>query len=110
MNLVFQEVEGFTDAITDLLQDEEYAELQRELLLNPEKGKVIPGTGGARKIRAKGGGKGKSGGIRVIYYFQHEERIWFLDAYAKSKKENLTEKEKKILRLIVEEIKEGPHE
>ena len=107
MNLLFREVEGFTDIITDLLTDEEYAELQKDLRANPEKGSVIQGTSGARKVRARAGTKGKSGGVRVIYYFQHEETIWMLSAYPKSKKENLSEKEKKLIRLIVEEIKGG---
>ena len=105
MNLLFWEVEGFTDIITGLLTDEEYAVLQEELRANPEKGAVIQGTGGARKIRARAHGKGKSGGVRVIYYFQHEETIWMIDAYAKSRKEDLSEKEKKLIRLIVAEIK-----
>ena len=105
MNLIFREIGDFTEVIADLLKDEEYADLQDELRANPEKGSVIQGTGGARKVRAKAGGKGKSGGVRVIYYFQHEEIIWLLDAYAKSEKESLTEQEKKSLRQIIEEIK-----
>jgi hypothetical protein len=107
MNLSFREIEGFTEVIADLLNDEEYASMQEELRVNPEKGNLIPGTGGARKIRARAGTKGKSGSVRVIYYYQLYDTIWLLDAYAKSKKDNLTEKEKKIVRSIVEAIKEG---
>ncbi len=95
------------ELITGLLTDEEYGDLQRELRANPEKGDLIRGTGGARKVRAKAGSKGKRGGIRIIYYFQREETIWMLTAYAKKDKVDLLEKEKKLLAQIVEMIKGG---
>jgi hypothetical protein len=107
MNLHFREVGDFPEIITDLMSDDEYAALQDELRKNPEKGNLIQGTGGARKIRTKVGNKGKSGGVRVVYYFQREETVWLLDAYAKSHKENLTEREKAVIRGIVERIKRG---
>jgi hypothetical protein len=93
------------EIITDLLTDEEYADVQRELRANPEKGDVIRGGGGARKVRAKVGSRGKSGGVRVIYYFQREETIWMLTAYAKKNKSDLSDKEKKVLAQIVERLK-----
>lgn len=107
MNLLFREIVGFMDVITDLLTDEEYADMQRELRANPEKGDIIRGIGGARKVRAKTGSKGKSGGVRVIYYFQREETIWMLTAYSKKEKSDLSEKEKKVLAHIIEKIKGG---
>jgi hypothetical protein len=48
MNLLFREIVGFMDVITNLLTDEEYADLQRELRANPEKGDIIRGIGGVR--------------------------------------------------------------
>ena len=105
MNLHFKEVGDFPEIITELLTDHEYAVLQNELRKNPEKGSLIQGTGGARKVRAKAGNKGKSGGVRVVYYFQVEETIWMLAAYPKSRKSDLTEKDKKALKLFIEGIK-----
>lgn len=107
MNLHFVEVGAFPEIITELLTDDEYTALQSELRKDPEKGNLIQGTGGARKIRAKAGNKGKSGGVRVVYYFQMEETIWMLAAYPKSRKKNLTEDDKKALRVYIEEIKGG---
>lgn len=50
------------------LSDDEYRELQRDLLGHPEAGKVIPGSGGLRKLRWAFDGRGKRGGVRLIYY------------------------------------------
>jgi len=50
------------------MDDDEYALFQQYLITNPEAGEVIPGSGGVRKVRWKQPGKGKRGGIRVIYY------------------------------------------
>ncbi|VFN03575.1 MAG: hypothetical protein BECKG1743F_GA0114225_108202 [Candidatus Kentron sp. G] len=66
--MVFMETPIFTKAITRLLSDDEYRELQGKLLLHPDAGVLIKGSGGLRKIRWKGRGTGKRGGIRVIYY------------------------------------------
>ena len=60
----------FTKAIKSAFADEEYRMLQTVLLLRPEQGPVIPGTGGLRKIRWAGKGHGKRGGYRVIYYWE----------------------------------------
>jgi hypothetical protein len=60
MNLLFREVAGFMELIADLLSDEEYADLQKELRANPEKEDMVRGTGGSRKVRAKMGAKGKA--------------------------------------------------
>ncbi len=68
MELVFFETPIFTRQLPDYLHDESYRTLQRALLENPEIGKVMPGTGGFRKIRWEDPrrGKGKRGGLRVI--------------------------------------------
>jgi mRNA-degrading endonuclease RelE of RelBE toxin-antitoxin system len=56
--------------------------------MNPEKGDLIKNSGGLRKIRLKGKGKGKSGGYRVIYYWKKSEsEIWLLTIYSKNEDE-----------------------
>lgn len=106
--LEFLETSVFTRQIGDLLEDTEYAALQGALVVDPEAGDLIPGTGGLRKIRwsEPRRGKGKRGGVRIIYYwFRPHELIYMLLAYSKGQSENLTPAQKRILkRLIVEEF------
>ncbi|MGZ8831345.1 MAG: toxin, partial [Thermoanaerobaculia bacterium] len=68
--LEFLETPVFTRRIADLLTDSEYAALQGTLIVNPESGDLIPGTGGLRKIRWQElqRGEGKRSGVRIIYY------------------------------------------
>ena len=95
----------FTKKITGILSDEEYSEMQWSLAINPEVGPVIPGGGGLRKLRWRASGKGKSGGIRVIYYvYARDQKIYLLYPYKKSEQEDLTRKQLKILR---EYVKDG---
>jgi hypothetical protein len=71
----------------------------------PETGKVIPGTGGARKIRWAIAGKGKRGGARTIYYYHGDAiPLFLLDIYAKNEKANIAEAEKRHLKRIIAEI------
>lgn len=65
----FIETPTFTRLLADLLTDDEYASLQNVLVQNPERGGVIKGGGGIRKLRFALPGRGKSGGVRVIYYW-----------------------------------------
>jgi hypothetical protein len=68
---------------------------------------VIPGLGGIRKIRLKSSSKGKSGGFRICYfYYQENEGLYFIWIYAKNEQENLTPDQKKLLKGILNEIKE----
>lgn len=77
------------------LDDDDLLRLQNELLNSPQKGDVIKGTGGLRKMRFKVGDKGKRGGVRVCYVdFVVYERIYLVTAYPKSNKENLTDEER----------------
>ena len=100
----FIETSIFTRQITELLSDSEYEQLQHELLLDPLKGVLIKKSAGLRKLRWKAKSKGKRGGIRVIYYYiTQDEKIYMLLAYPKSSKDDLSSKELKILRSIVEE-------
>jgi hypothetical protein len=67
------------------LDEEDYQKLENQLLLNPKAGDLIPGSGGARKLRITLHGKGKRGGARVIYVdFIMESEIYLLYAYPKS--------------------------
>jgi hypothetical protein len=68
MLMEFIETPTFTRMVTTLLSDDEYGELQNELMQHPERGDLIKGGGGIRKLRHSAQGRGKSGGVRVIYY------------------------------------------
>ena len=93
----------FTKKINDLLTNEEYRNLQNELILNPEKGKIIRGSGGLRKIRFGKTGHGKNGGVRVIYYWiLRKETILMLLVYPKNEQDNLSSSQLKLLRSLVE--------
>ncbi len=88
------------------LNDADLVQLEEILLENPQKGDVIEGTGGARKLRIQIGNHGKSGGGRVIYLDVLErEHLYFLFAYPKNIQSDLTSEQKKAIRYLVEQIK-----
>ena len=94
----------FTRKIRELISDEEYGELQFALIQRPDTGAVIPQSGGIRKIRWSGSGRGKRGGIRVIYYwYVNEQQIYMLLAYAKNEQANFSAAQLKVLKKLVEE-------
>ena len=98
----FIEAPLFSRLLPRYLTDEGYAVLQWALALHPEAGAVIPGSGGVRKLRWAGSGRGKRGGLRVIYYWRkHAGEIWMLTLYAKNEAENIPAH---VLRAIREEI------
>ena len=100
----FFETSIFTKLIQKLISDEEYHLLQLQLSVRPESGNIIKGSGGIRKVRWAGSGRGKRGGIRVIYYyFTEDEQIYMLYVYPKSKKDDLTADQMKQLKQLVEE-------
>ncbi len=102
-DVVFIEAPIFSKLVYDYLNEDEYAALQWTLAIRPESGKVIPGSGGLRKIRWAAKGKGKRGGTRIIYYLQKENgEIWLITIYAKSEIENIPIK---ILKAIKETLK-----
>jgi hypothetical protein len=90
------------------LNDNDLRELENILLDNPKAGDVIPHLSGGRKVRFAAGGRGKSGGVRVIYVdIVIREQIYLLLAYTKNVRTDLTPIEKKALNKIIAVIKEG---
>jgi mRNA-degrading endonuclease RelE of RelBE toxin-antitoxin system len=104
--LRFVETRAFQKKIDQLLEPEEFRDFQNELIANPEKGRIILGTGGVRKVRYAhpARGKGKRGGIRVMYYLQvQEDTIYFLLAFDKDEQDDLTPQQQKQLVAYVKE-------
>ncbi len=100
----FIETPIFTKAVQELLEDDEYKSLQVALMLRPEQGAVIPGSGGLRKVRWGIKGKGKRGGLRVIYYWDKKtESFYMLYIYFKSKKDDLSPDQLRLLSQLVKE-------
>jgi hypothetical protein len=88
------------------MDDDEYSKLQLALVHRPDWGNVIPGGGGIRKLRWAGSGRGKRGGLRVIYYWQTAgDEIWMLLAYPKNERDDLSRDELILLKRLVEEFK-----
>jgi hypothetical protein len=87
----FIETKLFTRLVQEYLSDDEYSKLQQALLSDPEAGAIIPGSGGIRKLRWGVAGRGKRGGIRVIYFLRTRHgQIWMLTLYAKNVAENIS--------------------
>lgn len=107
--LEFIETSMFTRQIKPIATDEELKELQKELQKElielPQKGDLIPKTGGLRKIRMATGSQGKSGSARVIYFLATKEVIWLIMAYPKNIKDNLTDAEKSELKKLTKLLK-----
>lgn len=99
----FIETSLFTRLIYKYLSEDEYLGLQMFLLRHPDSGNMVSGSGGVRKLRWSIKGKGKRGGIRVIYYWKvREDEIWLLTVYSKSERATIPGH---ILKQIAEEIK-----
>jgi len=100
----FVETPVFTRAVTSLLSDEEYRQLQLALLIRPEQGALIRGSGGFRKLRWGAQGRGKRGGVRVIYYWHAGEQCFYvLLIYAKAVQDHMTPDQLRVLRRLVQE-------
>ena len=97
----FVETTVFTERISKLLTDDEYYDLQAVLAENPKAGEVIPGAGGLRKLRWRTAGRGKRGGLRIIYYCWSEHRLYMIFAYDKTQQGDLTSEQLKVLRAWV---------
>jgi len=101
---VIVETSVFTRQVLGLLTGEEYRKVQAALVNRPRLGSLIEGGGGLRKLRWGLRGKGKRGGVRIIYYWAaKQERLLMLFIYPKTERDDLTPAQLKILRKIVEE-------
>lgn len=99
------ELPGYERAIQDVLTPDEASGLVAFLAQHPDEGKVIPDTGGIRKLRWGARGRGKSGGARVIYYFRDLNMpLYLLTAFHKGEKINVTKREQAALRKVVDAI------
>ena len=100
----FIETTIFTKLMPKYLTDDEYRVFQWHMLLNPEAGDIVCGSGGVRKVRWAPKGKGKSGGVRIMYYFKKsDDEIWLLTIYSKSEKATIPGH---ILKKIAQEIED----
>lgn len=105
MRLTFFETKTFTATLPNYLNDDDYRLLQQVLLENPMLGEVMPGTGGFRKMRWVDSrrGKGKRGGLRIIYYWiASDSQIWMFAIYDKNEMTDLSSSEKKALKNAIE--------
>ena len=118
MRATFVELPPFERARKDYLDDEAYRLLQCELMEKPTAGAVIEGTGGLRKLRQTDPrrGKGKRGGLRVIYYwFLGVDQFWLFTVYDKDQADDLTPAQRKLLKQLLRvelenrQLKDGEH-
>ena len=101
--MVIVETSVFTRQVQKLLSDDEYRELQVALINDPGMGQIIVGSGGLRKVRWRGSGRGKSGGTRAIYYWAvSPDQLLMLLIYSKNERADLSRDQLKVLRTIVE--------
>lgn len=106
MKAVFIETKLFEKLRPDYLNDDNFQELQTSLMEVPKAGAVIQATGGIRKLRWASKGKGKRGGVRIIYYWlDGKNRFYLLTLYAKNEVTDLKPDEKRILKHLLEEWK-----
>jgi hypothetical protein len=87
---VFIESAVFDRLRTHYLDDDEYGELQQFMMLNPEAGAMVRGSGGVRKLRWRREGAGKRGGLRLVYFVRYQpNEFWMLTLYSKTEQENV---------------------
>ena len=104
MKALFVELPAFSRHRAGYLDDAAYHELQQSLLKNPESGDVIEGTGGLRKVRHGDArrGKGKRGGLRVIYYWWVSgAQFWLFAVYDKDEMADLSADERRALKALL---------
>lgn len=104
MKATFVELPPFERLRTHYLNDDDYRVLQSELMQNPLAGDVIEGTGGLRKLRQPDPrrGKGKRGGLRVVYYWWlGGEQFWLFTVYDKDQADDLTPEQRKAVKRLL---------
>ena len=102
----FIELEGFRKRRSEVMGDDEFREMQSALIINPEFGAVMKGTGGFRKLRWSRPGGGKSSGVRVIYYNRSATtgKLYLALIYAKNEADNLTNEQKAQLKQVADQL------
>jgi hypothetical protein len=104
--VTFIETKVFSRRLSGIISDEAFAAFQAELAQDPEKGPVIEGTGGLRKIRCRLDGRGKSGSLRIIYLcIKDKSHIHLVFVFAKKESATLTAEQKRQLKSVVDAIK-----
>lgn len=99
----------FERSVREVLSDDEQAGLELRLALRPRSGPVVPGTGGVRKLRVAPEGRGKRGGVRIIYYFHARRDVVFLIlAYAKTTRDTLSGADKARMRRLTSQLESEP--
>jgi len=94
-----------------LLTGQERVEVRDAIASNPERHPVIPGTGGLRKARWSRQGKGKSGGVRVIYYcWISDDEVYLLHIYSKNEQVDMSAADRRVAKAFVEELKSAKKE
>jgi len=100
------EMPEYVRRATKLLSESERSELIDHVAANPRAGDLVQGTGGVRKLRWARGGRGKSGGLRVIYYFHSEALpLYLLTMFGKGEKADLSQVERNELAKLVQVLK-----
>lgn len=104
MKATFVELPAFERNRKDYMDDDAYRLFQQELMGNPAAGDVMEGTGGLRKLRQPDPrrGKGKRGGLRVIYYWwSGGDQFWLFTVYDKDQMDDLTPAQRKLLKQLL---------
>jgi hypothetical protein len=102
------ETPGFLRDAAAALTEDQRSELVSYLAANPEAGEIMPGTGGARKLRWKAQGRGKRGGTRAIYYYHDESLpLFLLNVFTKNEKTDLTKAERNEMKILLPRLVAG---
>ena len=102
------ETPGFIRDASAALTDEELSEVIRFLAANPDAGDIMPETGGGRKLRWRAQGRGKRGGVRVIYYYHSDSLpLFLLNVFAKNEKASLTKAERNEMKNLLPRLVAG---
>jgi hypothetical protein len=114
MQATFWELPSFARRRGHYLNDNEYRALQIALMRNPEQGALVPGSGGMRKLRYGDAsrGKGKRGGLRIIYFWRESAaQFWLFTIYGKDEMVDLTATQLQVLRIrLQQELQARSHE
>jgi hypothetical protein len=102
------ETPGFLRDAASMLTNREQIDVISFLAANPEAGEIMSETGGGRKLRWRAGGRGKRGGVRVVYYYHNQSLpLFMLNVFAKNEKANLTQAERNEMKTLIPRLIAG---